>query len=299
MSKLGKMLGKGSDGEVYEILDENDYVVKYIQPKICGVENYLEYYIMLNLNHPNLVSAKEVEVNKYNLVKIVQRRAISNLCIKIKNKKTIFKQIVEGIRFLNSFNILHGDIKPSNILIFDDDVVKINDFSLCRFVDSKSTRQLYTYHFRPPEANKGNCHLKSDVFALGCTLYELYYGESYYDKRVQTKIHIPRKPNKKDKQFLDLIYNMTKPDVNSRFSIEDVCNHSFFEKLDFQKRTYVKKDSYKHLEIIQNRSNFSDIFIKKCMNEVLDLCIDYSSLDFKASLLKFNFFKFVFENDFL
>ena len=41
MSKLGKLLGKGSDGEVYEILND-DKVVKYIQPKICGIENYLE-----------------------------------------------------------------------------------------------------------------------------------------------------------------------------------------------------------------------------------------------------------------
>ena len=39
MSNLGKMLGKGSDGEIYELIDNNNKVVKYIQPKICGIEN--------------------------------------------------------------------------------------------------------------------------------------------------------------------------------------------------------------------------------------------------------------------
>ena len=127
MSKLGKMLGKGSDGEVYEILDDKDNVVKYIQPKICGIENYLEYYIMLYISHPNIVCATEIELTEHNLVKIVQKRALSNLCIKLKNKRNIFSQIVQGVKFLNDHNIIHGDIKPSNILLFENQQVKISD----------------------------------------------------------------------------------------------------------------------------------------------------------------------------
>ena len=76
---LGKLIGKGSDGEVYEILNNDDFVVKYIQPNICGIENYLEYYIMLHSNHENIVKAESITLSDHKLIKIVQKRAVSNL----------------------------------------------------------------------------------------------------------------------------------------------------------------------------------------------------------------------------
>lgn len=293
MSKLGKLLGKGSDGEVYEILDDNNNVVKYIQPKICGIENYLEYYLMLYIDHPNIVSAVEIELTEHNLVKIIQKKAISNLCVKLKNKRYIFSQIVQGVKFLNDHKILHGDIKPSNILLFENQQVKLNDLTLCRPIDSKSTRQLYTYHFRPPEIDRGEMHIKSDIYALGCTLYELYFGESYHDRRLQKRIHIKKSGNPKDKEFLDLVYNMTENDVNKRYSIDDVCNHSYFSKFEFE------SFNVKHIDNYEKLSNYDDIFVKKCMNEVLHTCISFERTDcYAASDLEFKIFDYMFENDF-
>lgn len=300
MSKLGKLLGKGSDGEVYEILDNDDRVVKYIQPKICGIENYLEYYIMLHVNHPNIVSAIEIELTEHNLVKIVQKRAISNLCIKLKNKREIFKQIVDGVKFLNEHNVLHGDIKPSNILMFENNKVKLNDLSLCRLLDSQSTKQLYTYHYRPPEVDKERKHLKSDVFALGCTLFELYFNESYYDKRFQNRIHIPKTGNFKDRDFLDLIYKMTEINIEKRYSIQEVCKHKYFSKFKFKNYKTPDIDNYLKLELYAERRGLNDIFVKKCMNETLHSCVYFKHIDaYVSNCLKFKIFDNIFKNEIL
>jgi len=299
MYKVGKMLGKGSDGEVYELIND-DNVVKYIQPKICGIENYLEYYIMLYVNHPNITNAQSIEITEHNLVKIIQKRALSNLCIKLKNKKQIFQQIVQGVKFLNDHNIIHGDIKPSNILIFENEKVKLNDLSLCRFVDSVSTRQLYTYHYRPPEIDKSKLSLKSDVFALGCTLFELYFGVPYYDKKFHNKIHVPKIGNYKDRDFLNLVYNMTEENIDKRYTIDDVCNHKYFSKFKFDSYKIFNVDNYYNLREISKKKNLDETFIKKCMNEILHSCISFNVIDdYVANIMKFRIFDYIFKNEFL
>lgn len=296
---LGKLLGKGSDGEVYEILGDDKYVVKYIQPKICGIENYLEYFILLNISHPNIVKAKEIELTEYNLVKIVQKKAISDLSKKVKNKKHIIKQIVEGVRFLNKHNIVHGDIKPSNILLFEDEKVKLNDLSLCRFLDSKSKRQLYTYHYRPPEIDKEEIHINSDIYALGCTIYEIYFNEPYHNKRYLTRIHVQKKRTFQNSVFLDLIDNMTKLDPDERYSIDDVCNHPFFLNFIFEEYNTPSTDNYQEISNFATNLDLDKIFISKCMNETLDMCTNYNIIDnYVSNVLKFKIFDYNFENDF-
>ena len=272
---LGKLIGKGSDGEVYEILNNDNLVVKYIQPNICGIENYLEYYIMLHSKHENIVKAESITRSDHKLIKIVQKRAVSNLCRRIKNKRNVFRQMVEGLLYISARGIIHGDIKPSNILLYRDDMVKLNDFSLCRFLESDSTKQLYTYHYRPPEIDKGFKSLKSDVYALGCSMYEIYFNEPYHDKRYSTRIHIKKKPVVNNKDFLDLIYNMTEEDLDKRFSISQVCKHKYFSKTEFSK---FSPPENKPIEFLYSGKDHP-LFLSKCMNETLNICIDYEYID--------------------
>jgi serine/threonine protein kinase len=293
---LGKLLGKGSDGEVYEM--EGDLCVKYVQPKVCGIENFLECYIMLYTDHPNIVKAEDIEVTKYDLVKIVQKRAVSNLCKRTKNKRKIFKQIVEAVNFLSKHNIIHGDIKPSNILIYEDETVKLNDLSLCRFVESKSKKQLYTFHYRAREVDSGNISLKADVYALGCTLYEIYFNEPYHDKRFPTRLHVEKQPTFSSKVFLDLIYNMTNEDVEKRYNISQVCNHKYFAKEVFTKYNQITFENYERLGLIARELDLSNTFVYKCMNEKTELCVDYKDVDMYISqYLNFRIFDYIFKNE--
>ena len=195
---------------------------------------------------------------------------------------------------------MHGDIKPSNILIFENEEVKLNDMSLSRFIDSKSKRQLYTYHYRAPEIDRGEKHIKSDIYALGCTLYEIYFNESYHDKKYNTRIHLPKTKNSTNRDFLDLIYNMTKNDVYERYSIEQVCNHKYFSKFKFINYKVPCLHNYTYLEKLDIGLEFNDIFIKKCMNETLDICKNYQDVDsYISKEINFKIFDYNFQNDFL
>lgn len=282
MSKLGKLIGSGSDGDIYELLDDESVVVKYIQPNVCGIENYLEYYILKHISHPNIASAIDISLNDYGVTKITQKKAISNLKKKVKNKQHVMYQILKGVKYLNDKGILHGDIKPSNILLYEDNIAKLNDFSLCRFVDSKSTKQMYTYHYRPPEVDKGIYDKKSEVFALGCTFYEIYFDAPFFNTSLQTKIHIPSNTQntKKISTFLDLVYRMTENDFQKRLSIEQVCQHPFFADFKFEETKVPDIDKHGRIIDVSKHAKF-DVYLytKKCMNEKIENCIDFENMD--------------------
>ncbi len=248
--KLGRIIGKGSDGVIYELL-ENDKninkVIKFIQGEIFGIKNYIEYYILFQLNKKYISGAINVEVEEDGLIKIIQEKAYMDLkdylCrhrLLIQQRKMIMIQLLEGLEYLHSFNILHGDIKPTNILVYIDDKgkkkelrFKYADFNLSMLhcSDSKLNKKLYTVTFRAPEIENKKVSLKSDVWALGCTFFEIYYGYSYFNFRKDKRFYHLKNSNEdkpENQIFNDLIKKMICDDVFQRYDIRNVKNHPYF-----------------------------------------------------------------------
>lgn len=91
--------------------------------------------------------------------------------------KSWLHQILQGLAFLHCNNIIHLDIKPSNILLFKDGSVKITDFSYSRF-GGNVEGSLGTNCYKSPEVLNGeNIGEKSDIWSLGNTFYYLKYGQ--------------------------------------------------------------------------------------------------------------------------
>jgi len=238
---LGNMIGKGSDGEVYELINKEgirDKVIKFIQPTFCGIRNYLEPYILLHLKHDNIMSADIIEIEEDGLLKIVQNKADSDLNKKIKarrlnkiKKLKYMRQLTEAIYFLQSHSIIHGDIKPHNILLLNDNI-KLSDFSLSRIILKEPTicyQKPYTISYRAPEIKENQIFLKSDIWALGCTLYEIYYGLKYFSISKEFKIYHVDDSNEEN-TFNNLIISMVDPDLTKRIDIEKVINFFHIEK---------------------------------------------------------------------
>ena len=248
--KLGRIIGKGSDGVIYELL-ENDKninkVIKFIQGEIFGIKNYIEYYILFQLNKKYISGAINVEVEEDGLIKIIQEKAYMDLkdylCrhrLLIQQRKMIMIQLLEGLEYLHSFNILHGDIKPTNILVYIDDKgkkkelrFKYADFNLSMLhcSDSKLNKKLYTVTFRAPEIENKKVSLKSDVWALGCTFFEIYYGYSYFNFRKDKRFYHLKNSNEdkpENQIFNDLIKKMICDDIFQRYDIRNVKNHPYF-----------------------------------------------------------------------
>lgn len=266
--KLGRIIGKGSDGIIYELL-ENDKdinkVIKFIQGEIYGIKNYVEYYILFQMNNKHIAKGLNVEVEEDGLIKIIQERALMDLKDYIyKNKisqidkKKIMIQLLQGLEYLHSFNILHGDIKPTNILVYPNKGEKENNFvfkysdfnlSMIHCSDSKLNKKIYTVTYRAPEIENKKVSLKSDIWALGCTFFEIYYGYPYFNYRKDKKFyHLKNSSEDKieNQIFNNLIQKMICDDIFQRYDIRNIKNHPYFTGL-------IKKDKIlKKIKMSQN-----------------------------------------------
>lgn len=276
-----ELLGKGSDGVVYKL--EKNKIIKYInRDKI----NFLEYFILLHLSFRNLANALQIEINDKN-VKIVQEKANYDLRHFLnerkKNKLTFeekikyIRQVVEGILFLNNNNLIHGDIKPENILVYND-FLKLNDFYLsrdCKF--SKSNRKLYTLNYRPPECNDYNYCLKSDIWALGCCIYEIYYNQKYFliDSSGNLYHLACNEERKKENHFINkIVKEMIKEKPEDRINIQQAADYfvvnSKIEKRNLFLRTDLEfKDNKKFINYIYFRNKDKEYISKKIEKSII------------------------------
>ena len=311
---LGKKIGQGGDGAVFELIEEGkecDTVIKFIQGENFGIKNYIEYYILYNLKPNYITNATKIEIEENGLLKIIQKKAKMDMKkyifennLNTDRKKNIIHKIAKCVQYLHSLHILHGDIKLTNILIFDDLEIKLSDFNLSRIIttNNKIKNKLYTINFRPPEINQNQIDIKSDVWALGCTFYEIYYETPYFQQCNGKKFfHIKTKKELDEKHiiFNDLIEKMIEHDLKKRYDMNDVLNHEFF--LNFKKEEIFLGDllsEEKLLETLEKnmkkysieRKKHKDIFISKILNTCENI-IDksYKKIEKKICFDKFNF----------
>lgn len=263
--KLGNLVGKGGDGEVYDLIDEENVrkkVVKFIQPSLGGIRNYLEPYILLHFKHSHIMSAENIEIED-GLVKIIQSKADIDLNCKLRDKKIniskklkYMRQLTEAVYYLHSHRIIHGDIKPHNILLFKDDI-KLTDFSLSRIILKEPTicvQKPYTISYRAPEIRDNQIYIKSDIWALGCTLYEIFYGTRYFNLSKDMKAY--HLNTEKNNQFDQLIINMLEINVNKRLGIEDILKFFNIEKINI--------NCYLEPKQIFEDNNIKSKYLQKC-----------------------------------
>src|SRR5579863_7364153 len=122
-------LGKGSYGSVHKCIDSSgkQLAVKCIKCDISGVPSLLECSIMSSIYHPNLAYADIIDIKDENLY-IIQSLAVSDLSKATRGKQLSIDlirkwcfQIAQALYCLHHNRIIHGDVKASNILLFEDD----------------------------------------------------------------------------------------------------------------------------------------------------------------------------------
>lgn len=195
---LGDFLGEGSFGKVFQ----GEWKGRPLAVKVINMKNashkeretviIRELNLMTKLSHPNLVKYKEVTMTtttaNSELHIYMELCGGGDLYDAIQAKKASDEVFTEGrilyycndtataLQYLESKNIIHGDIKPKNIL-FHRGCVKVGDFGLIKYLDSRkdhSASVLGTPIYTSPENLKyGRCNHKADMWSLGCILFEL------------------------------------------------------------------------------------------------------------------------------
>ncbi|CAL1266124.1 unnamed protein product [Larinioides sclopetarius] len=144
------------------------------------------------LEHPNVVRRK-LENERQMLVYLVFEHVDQDLAtylercpapgLSSEKIKDLFFQLLNGLDFLHFNRVLHRDLKPQNILVSNQGVVKLADFGLARIYSGQIalTSVVVTLWYRPPEVLLYQSYASAvDVWSSGCILAELYKREYVY-----------------------------------------------------------------------------------------------------------------------
>lgn len=184
-----KNLGEGSYGKVYQYNTDDDkqqYAVKVFSAHNA---NLLEVSILATFRHPYLSHAEYIDYNNIeNKIYVFMPLAKCDLGKKLYNlpftssyykEKIWCYQIAKAILCLHNHNFIHADLKPGNILYFNDDLVKVTDFTLSvkQYNEHDSfKRNACTINYRPPEVFiEGKWDKSLDIWSLGCLFYEIVF----------------------------------------------------------------------------------------------------------------------------
>jgi len=196
-----KAIGEGGMANVYlaydTILDRN-VAVKVLRGDLAGDEKFVrrfqrEALSASSLSHPNIVEVYDVGEDNgqyYIVMEYVEGKHLKNL-IKKRGKLTtsevidIMLQITDGMSVAHDSYIIHRDIKPQNIMILENGLVKIMDFGIAMAMNSTQLTQtnsvMGSVHYLPPEQASGKgATLQSDIYSMGIVMYELLTGSLPY-----------------------------------------------------------------------------------------------------------------------
>jgi eukaryotic-like serine/threonine-protein kinase len=195
---LGELLGRGGMGEVYQATDEvlgRQVAVKLMLPvprTLAAPERFLrEARATARIRSPHVVAAFDFGAHQdgyYLALELVSGHTVADelKCSGLftpERAMDVVTQAAAGLAAAHSQGIVHRDIKPNNLLLTDDGMVKVADFGIVRFVHDTtttltSTGQIVgTSHYLSPERALGRpAEPASDVYSLGCVLYQLVTG---------------------------------------------------------------------------------------------------------------------------
>lgn len=200
--QLQKLIGRGGMGEVYQAYDsDTDRIValKVLPPHLAQDSTFQERFrreshAAAGVSNPHVVPIHgygEIDGRLYLDMRLIEGRNLGAMLTKTGKPLDpafvvgMVEQVAEALDGAHAAGLIHRDVKPSNILIADNDFVYLIDFGLARTAgDAGMTTAgstLGTLAYMAPERfDGGKVDLRSDVYALACVLYECLTGERPY-----------------------------------------------------------------------------------------------------------------------
>lgn len=281
--RIVSVLGKGGMGIVYKAYDTklDRYVaIKLLNSGVVDKDRFVERFKReaknhAKLSHPNIVTVYGfIEysnllgivmeyVEGESLEKVIDRQGRFNLFDVI----YILKQLLQGIGYAHSKGFIHRDIKPSNIILNKEGVTKIMDFGISKSLyDNDMTKtgsKIGTVYYMSPEQIRGHdVTNRSDIYSIGCTIYEMIVGVPPFDFQSEFEVmegHLKKTvPKLRDKipnipdELEKVILKALQKDPNARYSsceemLQDVqqldklitkIQTSYFERIPERSKKY-------------------------------------------------------------
>ncbi|MFC1849610.1 protein kinase [candidate division CSSED10-310 bacterium] len=197
--RIKRMIGKGGMAAIYlaeHIASKEEVALKVLLSHIASDRDYVlrflhEVRANKKLHHKNIVKiidCDEVKGHYFMAMEYMDGFTLQQLLKKVPILPVpcalyILREILEGLLFSHSKNIIHRDMKPSNILISKSGLVKISDFGISKITEFTKLTQtgsvLGTPAYMSPEQAKGHLvDFRSDIFSAGVMFYETILGEN-------------------------------------------------------------------------------------------------------------------------
>jgi len=251
------LIGKGNFGSITKIRRKSDGKILVWKELNYGSmkEKYKhhitsEINILKELHHPNIVKYYDRIIDKENtkiyiIMEYCPGGDLSQLIKRCRHQKQyisediiwkIFSQVVSALYACHtnkSGKILHRDIKPSNIFLDNENNVKLGDFGLSLMLNNEMNFAYSNvgtpYYMSPEQVDENKYNEKSDIWSLGCFLYELtalhppFEAHNHLSLALKIKSgKVDKLPEKYSENLCKVIFWMMNVDQNKRPSIKDI-----------------------------------------------------------------------------
>ena len=273
-----KTLGEGGMANVYlahdTILDRN-VAVKVLRGDLASDEKFVrrfqrEALSASSLSHPNIVEMYDVgedDGQYYIVMEYVDGKTLKQILksrghLSITEVVDIMLQLTDGMAHAHDAYIIHRDIKPQNIMILSNGMIKITDFGVATALNSTQLTQtnsvMGTVHYLPPEQAQGKgSTIKSDIYSMGIMMYELltglvpYKGDNAVEialKHLKEPLPSVRKANPSIPQSIEnIIIRATAKNPKNRYNDAREMHEDLKTALD-ESRKNEKRYVYKYPE---------------------------------------------------
>lgn len=223
--RLGDVIGTGGMSEVYRATDSllgRDVAIKMLRPEMARDVNFRERFRKEaqnsgRLNHPNIVAVYDTgEADEdgmaipYIVMELVHGRTLRDLVredgpLSPREAAQVLIPVAHALQASHDAGIIHRDVKPANIMITNTGQVKVMDFGIARALDDSTSAMTQTsavigtaQYLSPEQAQGKPADARSDVYALGCVLYESVTGHAPFEGETPFAVayqHVQEEPN--------------------------------------------------------------------------------------------------------